>query len=454
MEIIRSAVNAFFQFRAYVMLPIIILVISLIIGMSLKHALMSSLKLAAGFAGIFIAFDFFVENINPAVSALAAVRGLDFPVLDVGWPPLAAITWASPIAHISIPLIIAVNVLMLSLNLTKTIYIDIWNYWHFAMLGAFVLAVSGSMLMGLAATALIAVYIIKMSDWTGPEVQREMGLEGITISPLSSVGLLPYAQGVNMIFDRIPGVRSWVFNPAKKGTAVTVLGDPMVVGVIVGILLGIAAAYPVKDILELSVHIAAVMFILPKCGGLIGEGMGEVSQTLRSSIQRRFPSKAGLLVALDTAVVMDNKSILTTGIILMPIAVLIALVLPGNRTLPLGDLPSLVSQVAVIVLVCRSNVFRSVAAGIPLVIAYLLIATELAPLITSLSHQVGATVPEGFLITAMTDGGNPVRYWAFMLFQGNIIALIIIPLFIFLLAVSRRRYLASVKSLSAENSTK
>ena len=93
----------------------------------------------------------------------------------------------------------------------------------------------------------------------------------------------------------------------------------------------------------------------------------------------------------------------------MPIAIVIALILPGNRMLPLGDLPSLISQVAVIVLVCRGNVFRSVIAGIPLVIGYLLIATNLAPLITSLSHQVGAMVPEGVLITAMTDGGNPNR---------------------------------------------
>jgi len=30
------------------------------------------------------------------------VRGFNFPVLDVGWPPLAAITWGSPIAPISI----------------------------------------------------------------------------------------------------------------------------------------------------------------------------------------------------------------------------------------------------------------------------------------------------------------------------------------------------------------
>jgi len=81
MEVLQSIINGFFQFKAYVMLPIIILILSLIIGMKIGKALMSALKLAAGFAGIFIAFDFFVQTINPAVQSLVSVRGLDFPIL-------------------------------------------------------------------------------------------------------------------------------------------------------------------------------------------------------------------------------------------------------------------------------------------------------------------------------------------------------------------------------------
>ena len=440
METLRSIIDAFFQFKAYVMLPIIVLVIGIVVRMRLKDALMSSLRLAAGFAGIFIAFEFFVDNINPAVQTLVQVRGLDLPVLDVGWPPLAAITWASPLAHISIPLIIGINIFMLSTNLTKTIYIDIWNYWHFAMLGALILHVNQSMLLGLLATALVAIYTIKMADWTGPLVQREMNLEGITLSPLSSAGLLPYAHGMDWLYTKIPGLRTVVYNPSNRDKKPSVFSEPMVIGVIVGIALGVAAAYPLKEMLELSVHIAAVMFILPKCGNLIGEGMGAVSSWLRDAIKKRFPKKDGLLIALDAGVVMHNQSILTTGIILMPIAILIALVLPGNGTLPLGDLPALISQVAVIVLVSRGNVFRAVLTGIPLIIGYLLIATRLAPMITSLAHHVGATVPEGVLITAMTDGGNPIRYWGLMLFQGNFVALILIPVMAALLFLSHRRY--------------
>src|SRR5512140_1696072 len=118
------------------MLPAIILVVALLVRMRVGQSLLSALRLGVGFAGIFIAFGFFVQQIGPAVTALVTMRGLDFPVLDVGWPPLAAITWASAVAPLSIPLVLLLNLALLALNLTRTINIDIWNYWHFALVGA------------------------------------------------------------------------------------------------------------------------------------------------------------------------------------------------------------------------------------------------------------------------------------------------------------------------------
>ena len=119
MENFKHLLDIFFSFKPYVMLPLFMLIIGLLIRMKLSEALMSALKLAVGFAGIFIVFSYFVDTIKPAVEAIMIVRGLDFPVLDVGWPPLAAITWSSPIAPLSIPLIIAINILMIATKTTK-----------------------------------------------------------------------------------------------------------------------------------------------------------------------------------------------------------------------------------------------------------------------------------------------------------------------------------------------
>ncbi len=443
-----SAVIAFiFSFKAYVMLPAIILVVALVIRMNAGQAALSALRLGVGFAGIFIAFGFFVQQIAPAVTSMVKSRGLDFPVLDVGWPPLAAITWASPIAPITIVMVLGLNFLLLALNATRTINIDIWNYWHFALIGALVQGVTGSLALGLAATALIAVYSIIAADWSAPLVQRECGLRGISITTLSINGLLPYATAANRVIDAIPGVRRIGVRAGGSAAAPAqprfgILMEPMAIGAAVGVLFGILAAYDVKRILELAINVAAVMFILPLCGGLIGRAMEPVSLRLKEIIQRRFPHKTVLYVGMDGGVIMQNNSVIVTGLILMPVSIAIAFVLPGNKVLPLGDLANLIAVMSVLVLAVRGNVFRGVLIGIPIVIAYLLISTELAPLYTTLSAKVGAVTAEGYAgnITAFTDGGNPVRWWFLKMFQGNWYALAAIPVVLALLYYSWTRY--------------
>ncbi len=439
MNTLTNFLDVFFSFKPYVMLPLFMLIIGLIVRMKLAEAFMSALKLAVGFAGIFIVFSYFVENIKPAVEAIMLVRGLDFPILDVGWPPLAAITWGSPIAPVSIPLIIGINVLMIATNTTKTVYIDMWNFWHLALMGAFVLSVTDNFLLGLLAVTLITVYNIKMADWTAPHVELEEGLTGVTISPISVVGLVPFSVTMDYLYDRIPGFKKLSYNPEKGDSKIGLLSEPMIIGVIIGVLLGFAAGYSIKMILELSIQLAAVMFLLPKCGELIGEGIGPVSKALKVWIQQRFPKKEELYVAVNSEILMSNKSVMISGLILMPIALILALILPGNKVLPLGDLPNLISIISVTVLISRGNVIRSIVTGIPIVATFLLISTQMAGMITELSAGTGISFGENQQITAFTDGGNHVRFYILNLFQGNWIAFAVIPVVLFMMFLSYKR---------------
>ena len=152
----------------------------------------------------------------------------------MGWPPLAAITWASPIAPLSIPLILALNLVMLALNVTRTVNIDIWNYWHFSLVGALVQAASGSLLLGLAVTAVIAVYGIIVADWNAPLVEKECGLKGISITTLSVNGMLPYAVAADQLIERIPGLRRISLSPRDTGSRFGILVEPMLIGVAIG----------------------------------------------------------------------------------------------------------------------------------------------------------------------------------------------------------------------------
>lgn len=104
--------------------------------------------------------------------------GINLPVVDLGWPPLSAITWGSPIAPFVIPLTILINVAMLALNKTRTVDVDMWNYWHFALAGTLVYYSTGSLFFGLLAAAIAAVVVLKLADWSAPLVQKYFGWKG------------------------------------------------------------------------------------------------------------------------------------------------------------------------------------------------------------------------------------------------------------------------------------
>jgi PTS system galactitol-specific IIC component len=182
------------------------------------------------------------------------------------------------------------------------------------------------------------------------------------------------------------------------------------------------------------------MFLLPKCGQLIGDALSPVSSHLKDRIQKWFPKKKELYIAVDTGVLMNHKSVVVTGLILMPIALFLAFLIPGNKTLPLGDLPNLISIMSVSVLVSRGNVFRSVLTGIPIVAGFLYISSEMAGLYTRLSAQVNLDFGEGQIITAFTDGGNPIRYWLYYLYKGNMLAIIVMPIILGMMYLSWKKY--------------
>ncbi len=310
-------------------------------------------------------------------------------------------------------------------------------------------AASGSLLLGLAASVLIAVYSIVVADWNAPMVEKECGLKGISITTLSVNGLLPYGVAANALIDRIPGLRRISLVPREGEGRLSILVDPMMIGVLVGALFGVLAGYDIKRILELAINVAAVMFLLPHCGGLIGQAMQPVSLQLKSIIQRRFPNKTVLYMGMDSGVIMQNKSVIVTGLLLMPISIGIAFILPGNKVLPLGDLANLLSVMSVIVLCTRGNVFRAVLIGIPIIVSYLLISTHFAPMYTTLSAQSGSAAVQSYAgqITAFTDGGNPVRFWFFYLFRGNVWAFAAIPVVLALMYLSWRHARAMTAAL-------
>lgn len=416
-------------FGPTVLLPLVLFFLALFFKVKPAKALRSSLIVGIGFVGIYAIFDILTSNVGPAAQAMVERTGISLPVVDLGWPPLAAITWGSPIAPFVIPLTMLINVAMLALNKTRTVDVDMWNYWHFALAGTLVYYSTGSFVLGLSAAAIAAIVVLKLADWSAPLVAKYFGLEGISLPTLSSVVFFPIGLLFDKIIDKIPGVNRIYIDPENVQKKMGIFGEPMMVGTILGVLLGIIAGYDFKHILLLGISIGGVMFILPRMVRILMEGLLPLSEAIKKYLNAKYPGRDDLFIGLDIAVAVGNPAIISTALILTPISVFIAFLLPGNKVLPLGDLANLAVMASMIVLACRGNIFRAVITAIPVIVADLWIATKIAPFITGMAKDVNFKMAEGSSgqVSSFLDGGNPFRFWLLEIFNGNIIAIGLIP---------------------------
>ncbi len=416
-------------FGPTVLLPLVLFFLALFFKVKPAKALRSSLIVGIGFVGIYAIFDILTSNVGPAAQAMVERTGISLPVVDLGWPPLAAITWGSPIAPFVIPLTMLINVAMLALNKTRTVDVDMWNYWHFALAGTLVYYSTGSFVLGLSAAAIAAIVVLKLADWSAPLVAKYFGLEGISLPTLSSVVFFPIGLLFDKIIDKIPGVNRIHIDPENVQKKMGIFGEPMMVGTILGVLLGIIAGYDFKHILLLGISIGGVMFILPRMVRILMEGLLPLSEAIKKYLNAKYPGRDDLFIGLDIAVAVGNPAIISTALILTPISVFIAFLLPGNKVLPLGDLANLAVMASMIVLACRGNIFRAVITAIPVIVADLWIATKIAPFITGMAKDVNFKMAEGSSgqVSSFLDGGNPLRFWLLEIFNGNIIAIGLIP---------------------------
>lgn len=417
MQILYAVFNTILDAGAVVMLPIIITIIGLIFGVKLAKAFRSGLIIGIGFAGINLVINLMKSNIGPAAKAMVENFGINLDIVDVGWGAIAAVTWSSPIIAILIFAILATNIVMLLLKATDTLDVDIWNYHHMAIVGIMVYFVTKSIPMGIAAAVVMAVITFKLSDWTAPLVEEYFGIPGVSLPTMSALSSIIIAVPLNWLLDRIPGINKINFEIKDAKKYLGLFGEPMIVGMMLGMLVGALAKYSAAQILSLGVNMAAVMVLIPKMTSLFMEGLMPISEAAKKFTKEKFKGRK-FLIGLDAAVVVGNSDVITTSLIVIPLTILMAAILPGNRVLPFADLAVVTFRVALVVALTRGNLFKNVIIGLVTTASLLYCGTITAPVLTELANSVGLDMGEG-LVTSFASTSLAVSFLVYEAFINN-----------------------------------
>ena len=468
--------NYIIQMGASVMMPILFTLIGLCIGMKFGKALKSGLYVGVGFVGLGIVTALLTDNFKLPLQEIEQIFSLNLSVFDMGWPAAAAVAYNTAVGALIIPVCLGVNFLMIITKTTRTVNIDLWNYWHFAFIGVVAYFVCDeSLLWGYFAAIVCYIITLVMADLTAERFQQYYGLPGISVPQPFCQSFTPFALGIGWLLDRIPGASRFDIDAEGLRKRFGVLGEPLVLGVLVGAVIAAVAHWGdishldsylatlsagtsttdavmriLKDILFLGVTMGAVMELIPRITRLFVEGLMPISEKTKEVVGRKFKGKT-IHIGMSPALVIGYPTALVGTLFLIPAYILLAVVLPGNQFLPLASLAGLFYIFPMVLPFTRGNVLKSCMVGFTALLVGLWFVTDMAPDFTKAAasvyaqtHDKAAHVPEGFLAGSMDFVSSILSYgiYAPVKYLRFVGAVVLAVLALGMMMVNRRRIVA------------
>ena len=396
---------------AAVMMPIIFTVLGVCIGIRFGKALKSGLLVGVGFVGLSVVTALLTGSLGDPLKRVTEIYGLSLGIFDMGWPAAASVAYNTSVGAFIIPVCLAVNILMLFTKTTKTVNIDLWNYWHFAFIGAVIYFATDNIWWGFFAAVICYILTLIMADLTCKQFQTYYDkMEGISIPQPFCQGFVPFAVLINKMLDKIPGFDKLNIDAEGMKRKFGIMGEPLFLGVVVGCGIGALACKDGKElvdgipsILGLGIKMGAVMELIPRITALFIEGLRPISDATRELIARKFKSNVGLNIGMSPALVIGHPTTLVVSLLLIPVTLFLSVVLPGNQFLPLASLAGMFYLFPVVLPITKGNVLKTFLIGLVALIVGLYFVTDLAPFFTQAAQDVYAKtgdaavkIPDGF----------------------------------------------------------
>jgi len=395
---------------AFVMVPIVLFVIALLMKVKVGQALRHSIRAGVGLAGLNVFLGVAGQQFAPIAQGIVKTTGLHLAIPDIGVGLNIAIAFSWKFAGFFIPAGILLNLFMLVIKATKTVNIDVWNFWPWAFSAQLVYMVTGSFIWSWVAFFATGIICLLLGDVQAHAIQKGYDLPGITFPHPFSTFFTLLAPPFEKLFESIPGFRNIKADPEALQKKIGPWGSSVVMGFLIGIFLGILAGFNSIKILQFGVMLAFIMVFLPYTINVLVSGLIPISDATRAFLSKRFKGRE-YYIGLDCAVGVGQLSSIMTGVLLIPIAVILAALLPGNKVLPMADLPFLAFWVSVAMAYFKKNVLRGVIYGTVIIAFSLWMATSMAPLLTEGAKLAGVQLPE----TATTVSNLTIYPWGWVL---------------------------------------
>ncbi|MCH4218324.1 MAG: hypothetical protein LKF74_07180 [Megasphaera sp.] len=400
---------------------VVLTLIAMLVGVKFTKALEGGIKLAIALTGISAVIGILTGAFSVALQEFVKSTGISLTITDVGWAPLATITWGSPYTLYFLFIMVLVNLAMLALKKTDTLDVDIFDIWHLSIVGLFCIWSGGNLLVATILVIFIGILKIINLDLMKPTFNDL--LNAPDSNPMTTTHMNYMMNPIIMVMDKIyDKVFFWLdrydFNAAELNKRIGFWGSKFAIGCYLGVFIGLLAHQDVKSICNLSFTAGVCLELFSLIGSWFIAAVEPLSQGITNFANKRLKGRK-FNIGLDWPFIAGRAEMWAAANVLAPIMLLEALVLPGNGLLPLGGIIAMGVTPALLV-VTRARVLRMIIIGAFELPIFLWSGTLIAPFVSNMAKQVGAFPPSiaaTTLISHSTMEGPIEKFLAY--FVGN-----------------------------------
>lgn len=420
-----QAVHWFLGLGSTVFIPIIIIILGLVVGLKPTKAIISGLTLSAGFIGLNMVVNMMATDLQPAIKLMVTRYHLSLNIMDIGCGVGGPLAFSGSMGVLAIPITIILNLILIWIGLTRTLNVDIWNLWQPTFIGLLVWAVTGNYVYGIIAICGGFLLELFLADLMQPITGKFFKLPGIAVTHLMALSATVLAVPLNWLFDRIPGFKDLDARPEKIQKRFGILGDPLVIGLIVGVGIGLLAGFDFSKVLQLGVEMGAVLKIMPKMISMFMESLTPISSATQNFTKKHLHGKK-VNIGMDAALTVGHPAVIATSVLMIPISLFLAVILPGNKILPLGDLTLYVYAFTLMIGAFKGNIVRSLIGATIYSIPLMYFATWLSPLVMKSFKLANYSIKTKGAFSFELSGVWPNELFVWMSQNFGIVGLIIL----------------------------
>ena len=432
-----TIIKTFFDtFGAVVIVPIIIFLIALGFKVKPKKAFMSALSAGVGLQGFNLLINAYSPIVTPIINKMVEESGVNLPITDMGWQTTSIIAYSTEIGMIFVGICIVLQLVLFVTRYTNVFQAgDLWNNYSYMAWGSMLYILTGNLVMSIVLMILLQLYTLLHAEFIGNRWSKYYSYPSCTIASLHTATCGPYAVVMNWLLDKL-GLYKVKADPESFKKKLGFIGEPMTLGLMLGLIIGIIGNFKHLgelaawgEIMSCGIATAAVMAVFPKVSSIFAGSFGPITEASKKTARG---TKGEWFLAVNDATGYGESATLISGIMLMPITLLMAFILPGNQTLPMLDLVAIPYIIQPIVASSNGNVVKSIISGAVWMAIGLYVCTFSSPLFTQVAQNVGIELAAGtMMITSFVIFSHPLPCIIFLACASQNILLIALTIVVY-----------------------